>query len=72
MDFLRFQLRAALLGNLKPERLYREGAECAEQKIACYYDELIADNHVVMSKWETKSGEQISFKLVDGTLLLEE
>lgn len=71
MDFLYFQVRAAILGNYKHDRLYGRGEEYGDRIISSTVDTVKKDGHFGIGSYESKSGEAVYFKL-DGNVLTQE
>ena len=70
MDFLTFQVRAAIVGNYKDSRLYGRGDDYAETVIANAIAHLNENKEIVIGSFESKSGEEIRFVLAGGCLTL--
>jgi hypothetical protein len=72
MDFLYFQVRAAILGNYKHDRLYGRGEEYGDQVINSAVEKVKEDGCFGIGSHESKSGEAVYFKLDGNTLIQEE
>lgn len=72
IDFLSFQVRSAVIGNYKPERLFDRGEDYGSLVIDGAIEEAIKTGIVRISKWESISGKEIEFKFdYQSGLLLE-
>ncbi|NHZ94618.1 hypothetical protein [Massilia sp. CCM 8734] len=72
MDFLAFQVRSALIGNYKPERLFERGVEYGELVIKNAIEDVRKTGSLTISKWESNSGIAVEFKVDGSSLLLVE
>lgn len=70
IDFLMFQVRAAIEGNYKHERLYGRGKEYGDGIIASAYEEVRRTGKLMISRFESQSGSEVRMKLDEtGTLV---
>lgn len=69
-NFIYFQVRAAIQGNYKHERLQGRGDEYANQIVQTAYEQLLKTGELLISKFEAKAGRTIKFVL-DGDVLIE-
>jgi hypothetical protein len=70
MDFIKFQVRAAIIKNYKESRLFGRGIEYAETVIQNAYASLLENKQMSIGSYESKSGDHITFKL-DGELIIQ-
>lgn len=71
MDFVSFQVRSAIIGNYKDDRLFGRGKEYAELIISNAIKDIKENGKIWISKFESKSGNAVCFRL-DGKLLIED
>lgn len=72
MDFLLFQVRMAVIGNYKHDRLFGRGDEYGEAVIASALNDARERGSFSIGRYESKSGEHITFKLDGNSLVLQE
>lgn len=72
MDFLLFQVRMAVIGNYKHDRLFGRGDEYGNVVIASALESVKSDGKFSISRHESKSGEPIDFRLDGVSLVLIE
>jgi len=72
MDFLLFQVRMAIIGNYKHDRLYGRGEEYGDAVITSAYEDVKKRGQFSISRYESKSGDAITFKLEHGSAALLE
>lgn len=72
VDFLFFQVRAAIVGNYKHERLYGRGEEYGDAIINSAFEEAKKTGLLRISRYESQSGQQVDFRVDGKTLMREE
>jgi hypothetical protein len=72
MNFLMFQVRAALVGNYKHDRLYGRGEEYGDLIVKNAYDDLLKTGEMWISKFESQSGQVVKFRLDGNSLIRQE
>jgi hypothetical protein len=72
VDFLLFQVRMAIIGNYKHDRLFGRGDEYGEAVIASAYEDAKNKGEFSIGRYESKSGDHITFKLDGSQVILEE
>lgn len=70
--FLDFQVRAAVVGNYKSERLFGRGDDYAYTIIASAAESLRETGKFAIGRHESKSGDPVYFKLDGQALVLVE
>lgn len=72
MDFLTFQVRAAVMKNYKHDRLFGRGEEYGNVVLASAIQSVKETGKLSIGCYESKSGEVVEFVLDDKTLILVE
>lgn len=72
LTFLEFQVRAAIIGNYKHDRLLGRGEEYMEVVIASALKDARENGRFSIGRYESKSGDHITFELVGKALVLQE
>lgn len=72
MDFLIFQVRMAVIGNYKNDRLFGRGEEYGEAVIASKLSDAKECGQFSIGQHESKSGDHVTFKLDGKALVLQE
>lgn len=67
MDFLTLQVRSAIIGNYKHDRLYGRGKEYGDLIIKSAIEDVKKHGKFSISRHESKTGEHVEFCL-DGEL----
>lgn len=71
--FLDFQVRAAIVGNYKPDRLFGRGDDYAHTIISSAAQSLRETGKLAISHHESKTGDPVYFKLDgQGLVLIED
>jgi hypothetical protein len=72
LTFLEFQVRTAVIGNYKHDRLFGRGDEYGNTVIASALDDVKSNGKFSIGRHESKSGEPIDFTLDGASLILME
>lgn len=72
LTFLNFQVRAAVIGNYKHDRLFGRGDEYGNAVIASAMESVKSDGKLAIGRHESKSGDPIHFTLDGAALILTE
>lgn len=72
MDFLIFQVRMAVIGNYKNDRLFGRGDEYGEAVIASALNDVKERGQFSIGRYESKSGDHVTFRLDGKSLVLHE
>jgi hypothetical protein len=72
MDFLLFQVRMAVIGNYKHDRLFGRGDEYGEAVIASAMRGAQENSQFSIGRYESKSGEHVTFTVDGKSLVLQE
>lgn len=69
MNFLYFQVRAAVIGNYKHDRLFGRGDEYGHLIIENAMDEVKRTGKFAIGRHESKSGNHVVFEFDNGVLV---
>jgi hypothetical protein len=71
-NFLYFQVRAAIVGNYKEDRLFGRGEKYADDLIDRAFRDVQETGVLTISKFESMSGQPVTFRTNGDALIREE